>query len=139
MKIGRKVALGLYVSLLSYLIVAAFVSVTSQVFWPERSAATSDKTNEKRLDCNAELQELYVQLNHRSAREISQPTNKTLRNSEFFDHWDDRYERIASICRSATSDALHKYRHRTQLTLQRHDREEAKLARQVETLLKSDF
>jgi len=128
--IGRRVALGLYLSVLVYITAVAFASVVPQVFWPEPSPAAVAAAP---ADCGEALRTLEQALLERSSRVLStaSPANPEDGIEAFFHTWDDDYLALAARCRGETYHSLGRLRYQLEITLRRYEREDARLAREV--------
>lgn len=132
--LGRRIATGLVVCGLVYLIGVGFVSVIPQVFWPE--GADIDPA----IGCADGLRDLRGELlafagEHVAAGGSDQPS----RVRGYLQRWDLRHRGLEARCQSADeSDAwvrLGRMRERLQGTLERFDEEEGALARHVDSTL----
>ena len=117
MVLGKKIALVLWFGAIGYLIVAAFVSVIPQIFSPHANADPGS-------NCTQTMRSLYQEL-----------SSADLTDRAMLSRWDARFNALLPRCQGEASSAIWHYRHRAELTQQRHDREEQKLAARVQALV----
>jgi len=128
-RIGRRVALAVYWTLLLYLAVVGFYSVTPQVFAPD---IDEDARTELPEACDPALRLLHEQLREHAARTMHRGHDER----DFWRRWDARYDALSVDCHGEpTYGDVGQLRHRLQTTLQRFQREDGALSREVERLL----
>ncbi len=128
----RRVAGAFFASAIVYLIAVGLFSVIPQIFWPEHSELPEDVT------CRAGLDELRGELLGYSAARVRDPADQTA-PAPFFVGWDDRHVALMARCAPGEErdawELLGRMRQRVQGTLERYDREEAELARAMDSTL----
>ncbi len=128
--LGRRLATGLVVCGLLYLIGVGLLSVIPQVFWPE--AAEVDPS----ISCADGLRDLRAELLAFAGEHVARggsDDRETVRN--FLGPWDLRHRGLEERCEGDERDAwvrLGQMRERLQGTLYRFDAEEGALARAVD-------
>jgi hypothetical protein len=122
--LGRRLAIGIYAIVFSYLVIVGFASVIPQVFWPEADESFD-------LECADGLQLLRHEVDQLKITYVS--TNETnpvgLQNA--LESWDLRLNALARRCDEDQVYALRQYRYRAELSLERYMREEAPIANRV--------
>ncbi len=134
--LGRRLATGLVVCGLLYLIGVGLLSVIPQVFWPE--AAEVDPS----ISCADGLRDLRAELLAWSGERVASGGQASTSGLDrYFERWDLRHRGLEARCdASGESDAwvrLGRMRERLQGTLERFDDEEGALARSLDDLLAS--
>lgn len=130
---GRRIALGIYIVGLVYIIGVGLVSVIPQAFWPEKE---TDSTRVAE-SCREGLGGLYMEVRQfvadAAAQPDSPPDDRAKRS--FFEDWDRRFAAYRERCDKKACTMLDRYRYRSELSLDRLQREDEKLARSVESVL----
>jgi hypothetical protein len=129
--LGRRLATGIVVFALSYLIGVAFVSIIPQVFWPE----TADV--DPSISCVRGLRELRGELLGRAGEHVARGGSDDPGSlSPWLHRWDLRHRALEARCGGpGQHDAwreLARLRERLAGTLARFDSEEGELARNVD-------
>ena len=132
-RLGRRLAMGIYVVGLVYVIMVGFTSVIPQVFWPEQETDPSRLSD----DCSTGLADLYMEVRRFAGELAAQPdaAPDIRAQRRFYKDWDKRLAAYATRCDPDACKALDRYRHKTELSLRRLQTEDRKLAEAVESSL----
>ena len=129
----RRIAGAFFGLIVAYLIGVGLVSVIPQIFWPEQVELPQD------LSCREGLSQLREELLSYSSGRVRSPDGVAAGFGPFFDNWDNRHVALESRCASGNEqdawELLGRLRQRVQGTLERYDREEAELARALDSTL----
>jgi len=133
-KIGRRFAIGIYLVVLLYITTVAFGAVVPQVFWPEASQEAVARAPQ---DCREGMLALERTLLTRAAIHVgpNEPGAEREPLDAFWRAWDDDYVALSSPCGGETHASLGRLRYQLEITLRRFEREDARLAREVERRL----
>lgn len=123
-RLGRRLAIGIYSIALAYLVIVGFASVIPQVFWPEADDSFD-------LECGDAMQVLYREVEQIRMEYLSSNTRDRADLRRRLKPWDLRLNALRDRCDEEKVHLLDKYRHRVELNLQRHMREDVPLADRV--------
>ena len=124
--LGRKIAIGIVVSSIGYLIGVGLVSVIPQVFYPENADVPSE------VSCAEGVRDLRADLLTHAAERVGAGEADPVALRSWFTAWDARYYAIESRCDGTDLERwtlVGRLRHRLQGTLERFDSAEGELAR----------
>ncbi len=140
-RLGRRIAIGIYLTATAYMVVVGFNSVIRQVFFPPLPAAAQALGPLGPEACASELDALRQTLLTSASEHVAEGGAEPI--DPWLAAWDHRYRMVSSRCpdSSRTSDAaalLQRLRYRIETTLRRFDREEARLSVRVHELVTAE-
>jgi hypothetical protein len=140
-RLGRRIAIGIYLTAVAYMVVVGFNSVIRQVFFPPQPAAAQALAPLGPAACAAELETLRQALLDGASAHIIESGAEPAEG--WLSAWDQRFQLVTSRCPESSREGdatalLQRLRYRIETTLSRFDREEARLSVRVRELLRAE-
>jgi hypothetical protein len=140
-RLGRRIAIGVYLTAVTYMVVVGFNSVIRQVFFPPLPAAAQALRPLEPAECATELDSLRRALIENASAHLA--SSGTEPAEPWLTVWDHRYRVLTSRCPESgpTGEAtalLQRLRYRIETTLRRFDREEGRLSVRVHQLVSAE-
>jgi hypothetical protein len=140
-QLGRRIAIGLYLVAVTYMVVVGFNSVIRQVFFPPLPAEAQALSPLGPTECAAELESLRRALLDQASAHLASSGRAPA--APWLEDWDHRHRVLAHRCPATGPSGealavLQRLRYRIETTLRRFDREEARLSVRARELISAE-